>query len=471
MESLGYLVAGLPFVVAGIALLALRWSAPKAGAAALGAALAGALLWPTLGSGGLVGSLIKGSGTIGSVLYILAGGLLLYNVLAAGGAVEHVSRFLKNLEPEGEALALLVVMGAAPFFESVTGFGVAVVISAPILLSAGFAPLRAAVLASWGQLAVPWGALGVGTLIGANIAELSFGTLSNASAWVSLPLLPVYGVATVAFAGGWEGLRKRGLEGAYMGLVLGVGILISSLYLVPQLAGALGSLLVVAMFLAPRMRRLRTLSVPIRYLAPYGILLALLLLVNAVGPIRDALEALGPVFSSPGFWLLVSAALSAILLGVRGRAVYSAIGSTARQWMPVATAILTFILAGQVASSSGAAGLLASGAAGALGSAYPAFSPLFGALGGALTGSNAGSNALFMPFQVEAAATSGSPELTLAALQNVAGSQANLLAPQRVILAATAVGLLGSEAKIVRAIAPPVLVSILILGLLGMIFG
>jgi lactate permease len=49
----------------------------------------------------------------------------------------------------------VVVIGAAPFFESVTGFGVAVVISAPILLAAGFSPLRAAVLASWGQCAVP----------------------------------------------------------------------------------------------------------------------------------------------------------------------------------------------------------------------------------------------------------------------------------------------------------------------------
>lgn len=88
-----------------------------------------------------------------------------------------------------------------------------------------------------------------------------------------------------------------------------------------------------------------------------------------------------------------------------------------------------------------------------------------------MTGSNAGSNALFMPFQAEAAATSGSSELTLAALQNVSGSQANLLAPQRIVLAATATGLLGREAEIARAIAPPVAVSLAILILVGALYG
>ncbi|MDP8952040.1 MAG: L-lactate permease, partial [Actinomycetota bacterium] len=157
MEILGYAVAGAPFVVAGVALVGLGWSATRTGAAALVAALAGALLWPALESRGLWGALFEGFGTAGSALYVLVGGLLLYNLLFAGGAVEEISRFLGRLEPEREGLALLVVVGAAPFFESVTGFGVAVVISAPILLSAGFAPLKAAVLASWGQLTVPWG--------------------------------------------------------------------------------------------------------------------------------------------------------------------------------------------------------------------------------------------------------------------------------------------------------------------------
>jgi lactate permease len=366
---------------------------------------------------------------------------------------------------------LLVVLGAAPFFESVTGFGVAVVISAPILLSAGFVPLQAAALASWGQLAVPWGALGVGTLIGADLAGLTFEELSDASAWLSLPLFAVYGIATLALAGGRDGIKRRGFEALYISLAAGLGVLASSFYLVPELAGAIGGLVAVGAFLSPRAGRLRRLEVPVRALAPYGVLLALLVGANSVGPVRATLEGLGPVFIGPGLWLLLSAVFAALFLGLDSKATGSAVKRTGKQWLPVAGAIVAFILAGQVVAVCGAAELLAVGAAGAFGVAYPAVSPLVGALGGAMTGSNAGSNALFMPFQAEAASTSGGSALTLAALQNVSGSQSNLLAPQRVVLAATATGLLGREADIVRAIAPPVAISLVVLILVGALYG
>jgi lactate permease len=471
IEALGYVVAAAPFLVAGVALLGLGWSPSRSGGAGLIAALAGTLLWPTFESVGLLGALVEGLETIGRVLYILVGGLLLYNVLSEGGAVERVSRFLTEVEPDRGALALLVVLGAAPFFESVTGFGVAVVISAPILLSAGFTPLKAAALASWGQLAIPWGALGVGTLIGAELAGVTFENLSSASAWMSLPLFPVYGIATLALSAGWTGVRSRGFEAVYVSLAAGLGVLLSSLYLVPELAGAIGGLVAVGAFLLPRMRRLRGLEVPVRALVPYGVLLVLLVGANSVESVRAALKSLGPAFAGPGLWLLLSAVFAVLFLKLDGKAMAATVGRTAKQWLPVAGAIVTFILAGQIVAASGAAELLAGGAAGALGVAYPAASPLVGALGGAMSGSNAGSNALFMPFQAEAATTSGSHGLTLAALQNVSGSQSNLLAPQRVVLAATATGLLGREAEIVRAIAPPVAVSVAILILVGAVYG
>ena len=119
-------------------------------------------------------------------------------------------------------------------------------------------------------------------------------------------------------------------------------------------------------------------------------------------------------------------------------------------------------------AGSGAAGLLAGGAE-SLGGLFPAVSPVLAALGGALTGSNAASNALFMPLQVEAARGLGlSTDLT-AAVQNVAGSQASMLSPQRLVLAATATGLLGRESEILRTALVPVAVSIGLLAIVGML--
>src|SRR5215213_4410450 len=373
----------------------------------------------------------------------------------------------RGLEPDRVALAAGVVVGVAPFFESVTGFGVAVVISAPILLAAGFTPLRSAVLASWGQCAVPWGALGVGTVIGAHLAGMGFGALSDVSAFLSIPLFPVYGVAAVAFAGGWMGVRRRGAEAIGLGLVAGAGTLLTSLYLVPELSGAVGGLAVMALFLARRLNRLA--GVPVRALLSYAFLLALLAAANSIGALRFVLEELGPVSDGPGLPLLTSGAFAALLLGLGGDEIGVATRRTVTQWLPTAAAVLTFVLAGEVVAESGAAGLLAAGAR-ALGVFFPAVSPVLAALGGALTGSNAASNALFMTLQVEAARGLGVSEVLTAAVQNVAGSHASMLSPQRLVLAATAAGLLGREGDILRASVAPVAFSIGLLAILGMLF-
>jgi lactate permease len=428
----------------------------------------GVVLWPGLSTSGLQVALVEGFGTSGSVLYVLFGGLLLYNLLSAGGAIEEVSRFLGRLEPEKDSLAVGVVVGVAPFFESVTGFGVAIVISAPILLAAGFSPLRAAVLSTWGQCAVPWGALGVGTVIGADLAGISFSRLSDWSALLSLPLFPIYAVGAVALAGRWGGVRRRGIEAIVLGTFAGAGTLLASLYLIPELSGVVGGLAATAAFLGWRWRRTSGLRVPIRALMPYAFLLALLAVVNGFGSLRQLLERSGPVFVGPGLPLLISCAFAALLFGLTSRDGEAAFRGTFRQWLPTAGTVLTLVLAGEVVASSGAAALLASGVA-AFGGLYPAIAPVVGALGGWLTGSNAASNALFMPLQQEAARNLGVPEVLTAATQNVSGSHASLLAPQRVVLAATATGLLGREGDLTRVALPPVLVSVVILSALGIL--
>src|SRR5918998_2784985 len=105
VEVVGSLVAGAPFVVAGMALLGLRWPAVWAGVSAFAAALAGAVLWPGLSSSGLPVAFAEGFGTSASVLYVLFGGLLLYNVLAAGGGIEGGARVLGGVGPGKEGPA------------------------------------------------------------------------------------------------------------------------------------------------------------------------------------------------------------------------------------------------------------------------------------------------------------------------------------------------------------------------------
>jgi lactate permease len=245
---------------------------------------------------------------------------------------------------------------------------------------------------------------------------MGFGKLSDVSAYLSIPLFPVYGVAAVALAGGWTGVRRRGAEAIVLGLVAAAGTLLTSLYLIPELSGAIGGLAATAVFLARRRHRLA--GIPVRALLPYAFLLAVLAAANGIGVFRSILEELGPVFDGPGLPLLVSGAFAALLFGLEGGEIGVATRRTVAQWLPTAAAVLTFVLAGEVVAKSGAAGLLAGGAE-ALGVFFPAVSPVLAALGGALTGSNAASNALFMPLQVEAARGLGVSEVLTAAVQNV----------------------------------------------------
>jgi len=276
-------------------------------------------------------------------------------------------------------------------------------------------------------------------------------------------------VTGFVLAGGAAALRRHGAEAVGLGILAGAATLGISVLLVPELSGALAAAVAAGVFLVRRRRRLRALRPPLRAMAPYALLL--ILLVAATGPpaLRGAIESLGPALTGPAPWLFVSALGAAALLAVTPAGGAEAATATARQWMPVAFATVGFVLAGQVIAGSGAAALLAGGAANALGGAYAAAAPMFGALGGGLTGSNVGSNALFMPLQVEAAAGTGSSVALIAGIQNVAGSHASFLSPQRLVLAATATGLVGREGEIAKAAVAPVAVVLLLLAAVGVV--
>ncbi|WP_119067620.1 L-lactate permease [Rubrobacter indicoceani] len=470
VELAGVLVAGSPFLVAGVALLGFGWSAFRTGLAALSAAILGAVLWPPLSGSGVLPAVLGSVGTSWDVVFVLFGGLLLYRLLASGpgdGQVGAVSRFLGSVEPERAILAVAVVVGAGAFFESVTGFGVAVVICAPILLAAGFSPIKAAVLAMWSQCAVPWGALGVGTVIGADLSGLTFARLSDLSALLNLPLFPVYAGASLLLAGGLEALRRHGVEALMLGLAAGFGTLATSLFVAPELSGAVGGAVALGVFLLRRRVRLREVGVPVRAVVPYGFLVAGII---AVSTLSGALpERIAGVISGPGLPLFATSAFAVALLGLRPDDVEAALRKTVAQWLPTAGSIVVFVAAGQVVAVCGGAAVLA-GFAAKSGAFYPVAASLVGGVGGALTGSNAASNALFMPFQSEAARNLGDGAGLIAAVQNVSGSHASMLAPQRIVLAAAAVGLTGSEGELIRRALPPVAISIFILAGVALLF-
>ena len=157
--------------------------------AALAAALAGAFLYPGLGASGLGGAFWDGLGTPGEVLYVL-GGLLLYNLLSAAEPWRGCRGFSDGWNRRGRLWRSWWSSGLPPFFESVTGFGVAGGDQRAY-------PARGGLLATSGRGAIELGAVrgavgrvGIGTGDRGGPLRHELRGALDLSALLSLPLSP-----------------------------------------------------------------------------------------------------------------------------------------------------------------------------------------------------------------------------------------------------------------------------------------
>ncbi|MBT0567417.1 L-lactate permease [Williamsia sp. CHRR-6] len=86
------------------------------------------------------------------------------------------------------------------------------------------------------------------------------------------------------------------------------------------------------------------------------------------------------------------------------------------------------------------------------GAAFAYFSPILGWLGTAVTGSDTSANALFATLQQTAGQKAGIDPTLLVAANTSGGVMGKMISPQNLTIAATAVGLLGREADILRRV-------------------
>jgi len=80
---------------------------------------------------------------------------------------------------------------------------------------------------------------------------------------------------------------------------------------------------------------------------------------------------------------------------------------------------------------------------------YPIASPFIGALGAFITGSNNNSNVLFGNLQMQTAKLLNLPVALILAAQTTGGALGSIMAPTKVILGCSTVGLSGKEGKVI----------------------
>jgi lactate permease len=356
----------------------------------------------------------------------------------APGAIQRLVGALTLPRPQA---AILIAVGIGVLVESLTGMGVSLLVTMPLLLR--LVDRRAAIgLGLVGMSLMPWGALSLSGIVGAKLAGLPIESLAAMQALVSgavafvLPLLCLGFVPAVS----WRDVAAA----LAAGFAMVAAIAAATAWIGIELAGVAGGLAVLAVLglTAPRTGLAAALRAP--GLRPYAILilavvaqkLALVWLTAIdVAPTLATGRVQFALLSTPGVALLAATWLAA------GRDVDRAVVATtaARAWRPLAS-IALFMLAARC--------LIESGAVAALGRVVAGFGEVgallaivgLGALSGFVTGSGVTGNALFMPSAAAAGSSLGHLPL-FATLQSSAASHAAMASlPIAAILLATLPG-------------------------------
>ncbi|GAA5165432.1 L-lactate permease [Ornithinimicrobium tianjinense] len=426
--------AALPLVAVSV-LLALR-------VRALHAALTGVLMVLVLvatvftdGRDQLLPGVVSWLPTAVEVLVIIGGGIALSRIMAGSGAQGVLAGWLGRLTGGPVATALLVVHGVTPFAESVTGFGVGVLVGVPLLVAAGFAPHRAAVLGLLGLCAVPWGALGPGTIIAARLVGTTPDAMGVATAWPNTVVTVGVGVAAVLMVPG--GRRPGALAaGVLSGLVLASGILLSSLLVAMAPSGALGGLTAIAAHLAWRrvLGTRVTLPGPVsRALVPYAVLLGGILASTATVRVLD-LSGPSTAVSSPALWLVLTCLVAVRWLRLSPDSLGPLLREVLHLWRQTALPTAAFLGLGVLMVVGGLTTPLGRAIQATDGLALVA-GPAVGAFGGFITGSSAAANSMFAAAQAAVAEGVGVSALAFVGVQNAAAAALTMANPARVLLA------------------------------------
>jgi len=462
----------LPLALVLVLLATRRVTLASAGLVALAATLPAVIY--LRGMDGLAGFLwiesLKGAWVSWQGLSVIFAGVMLYQVLHRRPAREAPKD--TNIDIHRDAFAAAFLFGV--FVETAVGFGVGTIVAVVGLVRLGLSGPAAAALSVFSQVLVPWGAMAVGTGIGAGLLGVEVAALGTRSAEVTAMTLPFL----MPFF--WGLLRNAGVTLRPLNiaidvlLILAMGglLIVVNRYLAVELGGLLAPGILAVVVMAPRLLRSRAYTVALvsniwPYLLLAGSLLATRLIPGAPGLLQSVLDLRPfaglpafPVLYHASFWLLVSAIVAAPA-GVWRVGLRSLLRDSLTMSRTPLLVTLYFVVQAQWMLESGAAGALGAAWHQVAGDLSVLAAPLFSASIAAPSGSNTAAIAMMMPVMAPIAVQTGVPMLTVVAAQNIAGGLSTMLSPGRIALAASLTDLQGRETVIYRQMLP---VTVAILG-------
>lgn len=500
---LKWLAAFSPIGVVLILMIVFNWGGGRAGAAGWFTAVIASVAFFGATPELLALAQMKGILLSLNVLYIIWMALVLYNVVNETGAIKAIGVGIQKFSSDKSIQIIIFGWVFGSFLQGVAGYGVPIAVVAPLLAGLGFNPVVAvavpAIAHSW---SVTFGSMGASFQTLMAVTGLSADFLAPWSAGMLGLACFLCGIGAVHVYGGFRMLAHSSLALLIIGSVMVAtqySLAVSGMWTLggfgASLAGIVASLLVARM---PMYRGTETVEVESSMsfgwaLSAYLILIVVVSLGVTVPAIREWLGAvklslhfpeiktslgwvvpagLGKtikVFGHGGALLLYASLISFIVYRMKGfytpEGIRSIWKKTVKSGVSTSLGIVSMVCFAVVMDQSGMIYLLAKGISQIFGAAYPFMAPWIGLLGAFMTGSNTNSNVVFGVLQQQTAELAGISTAIILAAQTTGGALGSMIAPAKILVGCSTVGLAGKEAPVLRA---TLIYGLVITGLIGL---
>ena len=184
------IISFIPILVTIVLMVGFNWPAKRALPLAwVLACIIGVTVWgmPVFSTDGTsaVGQTLTGFLSAFEVLVIIFGAILIMNTLSQSGAMAAINGMFKSITPDARLQAIIIGFIFGAFIEGAAGFGTPAALAGPLLISVGFPPLCAAMVALiYNSVPVCFGAVGTPTNTAfATVKDAVTGLGGNADAW------------------------------------------------------------------------------------------------------------------------------------------------------------------------------------------------------------------------------------------------------------------------------------------------
>jgi len=484
-----WILAFSPILAVLILMIIYDWSGTRAGAVgwlvALGAGVALFGAHPAL----LFYSQVKGLLLSINVLYIIWSALILYHVVNETGAISSIGIGIERFSADKSIQILIFGWIFSSFLQGVAGYGVPIAVVAPLLVGLGFSPVVAVAVPAIGHSwSVTFGSMGASFQALMSVTGLEYAYLAPWCAGLLGFAAFLCGTFAVHVYGGWKMVRHALIAIIIVGIVMsGTQYLlaVSGMWTLGGVGASLAGLITV--LAVAKLKRYRTNhamdvlpEMPLQWaLSAYFILIVIVSSGVIIDPFKNFLgqfifkipfpeivsnagwitpAGFGKsinLFGHGGALLMYSAIISYFLYRSKGYykpdAIKTIVAKTVKGGVPTSLGIITMVGFAMIMDHCGMIYVLAEGISRIFGFFYPFFSSWIGLLGAFMTGSNTNSNVVFGALQQQTAALGGFSAAVILAAQTTGGALGSMIAPAKLLVGCSTVGLSGKEGPVLKA--------------------